>query len=160
MLNSPAVILLCTHWWLGLKRRVWPTIATRPLAFCAAATASAPCRLSANGISTCTCLPAFRQAMLCSACICVGVHRMTASTSFSARLSAELGADMADAVLGGHLLGLVEFAADQRDDLDAVDQLDGVEVLDAEGAGAGESDFDGHVFSRIRWPTAVFDAGT
>jgi hypothetical protein len=53
-----------------------------------ATTASASARLSASGISTCTCLPAFRQAMACAACICVGVHRITASTSFSARLSA------------------------------------------------------------------------
>ena len=35
---------------------------------------------------------------------------------------------------------LLELAADQRDDLDAVDQLDAVQVLDAEGAGAGERD--------------------
>ena len=27
------------------------------------------------------------QATACAACICVGVHRMTASTSFKARLS-------------------------------------------------------------------------
>src|SRR5664279_1071875 len=63
-------------------------MATRPVPFCAAATASAPASESASGISTCTCLPAFRQAIDCSACICVGVHRITASTSFSARLSA------------------------------------------------------------------------
>src|SRR5664279_6189464 len=63
-------------------------MATRPVPFCAAATASAPASESASGISTCTCLPAFRQAIDCSACIWVGVHRITASTSFSARLSA------------------------------------------------------------------------
>ncbi len=59
---------------------------------------------------------------------------------------------------------LLELAADQRDDLDAVDVLDAVEMLDAERAGAGERDFDGlgscQLFSRIRWPTAVLDAGT
>ena len=95
MLNSPAAILLCTHWWLGLKRRVWPHIATRPVFFCSATTASAPASESASGISTCTCLPAFRQAIVCSACICVGVHRITASTSFSARLSARSVRDVA-----------------------------------------------------------------
>ena len=26
MLNSPAWMRLWTHWWLGLKRRVWPHI--------------------------------------------------------------------------------------------------------------------------------------
>ena len=41
-----------------------------------------------SGISTCTCLPASRQAIDCSACICVGVQRITASTSSRARLSA------------------------------------------------------------------------
>ena len=37
-----------------------------------------------------------------------------------------------------------------------------VQMLDAEGAGAGQRDFDGlaHEFSRIRWPTAVLLAGT
>src|SRR5215510_462887 len=88
MLNSPATIFLRTHWWLGLKRRVWPHIATSPLLFCRSTTACASFKESASGISTCTCLPAFMQAMAWSACICVGVQRMTASTSFSARLSA------------------------------------------------------------------------
>src|SRR3990167_3298452 len=88
MLKRPAVISLFTYWWLGLKRRVWPHIEARPVCFCSATTSSAPLRLSASGISTCTCLPALRQARVCSACICVGVHRMTASTSLSARLSA------------------------------------------------------------------------
>ena len=61
----------------------------------------------------------------------------------------------------GHFLGLGQIAADERDDFHAVDVLDAVQVLDAEGAGAGQCDFDGlgaHSvqFSRIRWPTAVF----
>jgi hypothetical protein len=50
--SSPARILRRTHWWLGLKRRVWPTIATLPDAFCAASTASASFSESASGIST------------------------------------------------------------------------------------------------------------
>src|SRR5579863_1060434 len=88
MLNSPATILLCTHWWLGLNLLVWPHIATSPVFFCNSTIACASCNESANGISTCTCLPAFRQASACCVCIWVGVHRITASTSFSARLSA------------------------------------------------------------------------
>ena len=55
---------------------------------------------------------------------------------------AEFGAHVADAVLLGDLLRLGELAANQRGDLDAVDQRQAVEVLDAEGAGAGESDAD------------------
>jgi hypothetical protein len=72
----------------------------------------------------------------------------------------EVGGDVRDAVLVGHFLRLGELAAHHRHHLHAVDQLDGVEVLDAEGAGTGEGDVDGHVFSRIRWPTAVLLAGT
>jgi hypothetical protein len=33
-------------------------------------------------------------------------------------------------------------------------------VLLPEGAGTGEGYAYGHGFSRIRWPTAVFEAGT
>src|SRR5437764_72026 len=29
--NSPAWMRLCTNWWLGLNRRVWPHIATSPV---------------------------------------------------------------------------------------------------------------------------------
>ncbi len=73
----------------------------------------------------------------------------------------QVGRDVADAVLARHLGGLVELAADQRDNLDAVDQPHGVQMLEAEGAGPGQRDLDRHSsFSRMRWPTAVFDAGT
>jgi hypothetical protein len=61
----------------------------------------------------------------------------------------QVGADVADAVLGGGLARLVQFAADQRDHLDAVDQLDRVEMLDAEGAGAGQRDLDGLAHLRV-----------
>src|SRR5262245_54660470 len=63
-------------------------MATSPVFFCRSATACASASESASGISTCTCLPAFMQASAWLACICVSVQRMTASTSFSARLSA------------------------------------------------------------------------
>src|SRR4030095_14253482 len=85
--RSPATMRRCTHWWLGLKRRVWPTIATLPVSCCSRSTASASARLSASGISTCTCLPARRHCTACAAWICVGVQRITASTSRRARLS-------------------------------------------------------------------------
>ena len=55
----------------------------------------------------------------------------------------EIGRDVADAVLRRRLFGLVEIAPDERDRLDPVDQLDRVEMLEAEGAGAGQRDFDG-----------------
>jgi malonyl CoA-acyl carrier protein transacylase len=82
------------------------------------------------------------QAMACSACICVGVHRITASTSGSARLSARSVATC-DAVFVGHFLGLVKAATDQGDDFHAVDVLDAVQVLDAEGTSASQRYFDG-----------------
>src|SRR6266496_3192816 len=88
ILSSPAAMRRCTHWWLGLKRRVWPTIATLPVCSCSRSTASASARLSASGISTWTCLPARRHCIACAAWICVGVQRITASTSRRARLSA------------------------------------------------------------------------
>jgi hypothetical protein len=55
----------------------------------------------------------------------------------------EIGRDVADAVLRRRLFGLVEIAPDERDRLDPVDQLDRIEMLEAEGAGAGQRDFDG-----------------
>jgi hypothetical protein len=47
------------------------------------------------------------QAMACSACICVGVHRITASTSGSQAFG-QIGCHMLDAVFVGHFLGLVK----------------------------------------------------
>src|SRR5574337_1241126 len=88
MWNSPATTRRRTHWWLGLKRRVWPHIATLPERCASATTASPSASASHSGISTCTCLPASRQACACAACICVGVHRITASTSAIASASA------------------------------------------------------------------------
>src|ERR1700747_1908340 len=63
-------------------------MAMSPVCLLRSTTACASRRESASGISTCTCLPAFMQAIACVACICVGVHRMTASTSDNARLLA------------------------------------------------------------------------
>ena len=62
--SSPATILLWTYWWLGLKRRYMPGHRDEP-GFPAASwtSASLSTRLSAIGISTRTCLPAFRQAI-------------------------------------------------------------------------------------------------
>ena len=87
MRSSPDSILRCTHWCDGLNRRVWPTMQTSPVSFCTASTAWASAQLSANGISTWTCLPARIAAIDCAACIWVGVHRMTASTSSLASTS-------------------------------------------------------------------------
>ena len=57
----------------------------------------------------------------------------------------KIGRHVTDAVIGRGLLRLVELAADQRDDFDPVDQLDPVEMLEAEGAGARQRDLDGVV---------------
>src|SRR5690606_4964531 len=82
----------------------------------------------------------------------------------------EIGGDVADAVLLGHPAGRLQGAPDQGHDLDAVDVADRVQMLGAEGSRSGKTDFDGHgwspaargapSFSRMMWPTAVFDAGT
>src|ERR1700722_6200042 len=55
----------------------------------------------------------------------------------------EIGRDMADPIFRRRLLGLVELAADEREDLDSVDQFDRVEGSQAKGAGAGRRDFEG-----------------
>ena len=100
MLNSPATIRLCTHWWLGLKRRVWPHIATRPVCFCSCdhRLRRPPASRRAGSRPARACRPSGRRCA-CAACICVGVHRITASTSGSARLSARSVVTCADAVL-------------------------------------------------------------
>ena len=100
----------------------------------------------------------------------------------------QLGGDVLDAVLASHFLRLFQVTANQRDHLHAVNVFDAVQMLDAEGAGAGECYFGGHsslrrtdsrrreppwgavnemnvgvisyLFSRIKCPTAVLDAGT
>ena len=53
----------------------------------------------------------------------------------------EICEDVRDIVLGGDLLGRLQGAADQGHDLDIGYVLDTVQVLDAEGAGAGKSYF-------------------
>jgi hypothetical protein len=63
----------------------------------------------------------------------------------------EIGRDMADPIFRRRLRGLVELAANNRDDLDPADQFDRVEVSEAKGARAGERDFEsfGHVKPRL-----------
>ena len=63
----------------------------------------------------------------------------------------EIGRNVADAIFRRRLLGLVELAPDERDDLDTVDLLDRVEVFQAEGASAGKRDFEclGHAKPRL-----------
>ena len=90
---------------------------------------------------------------------CVGVARITASTSGRARLSPELRGDVRDAELARHLLGRLARPSDERGHGHAVDLRERFEVLDAERAGAGEADLH-RGFSKMMWPTAVFDAGT
>ena len=50
---------------------------------------------------------------------------------------------MCNAVFGSDFFGFFDVAADQRDDLDAVDVPDPVQVFDAEGTSASQGDFDG-----------------
>ncbi len=81
--------------------------------------------------------------MDCAACIWVGRAQDHRVELRQRQAVGEVGGHMADAVFAGDFPGLVELAADQRDDFDAIDVLDAVEMLDAEGAGAGQRDFDG-----------------
>ncbi len=99
------------------------------------------------------------QAIACSACIWVGVHRMTASTSLAGQRIGEFGRMVPGTVFGGDRGRLLGGAADDRDDLDAVDQLQAVEMLFTERAGARECDPHG-TGSSTMCPTAVLLAGT
>ncbi len=92
------------------------------------------------------------QASACDACICVGVHRITASTSGRARLSDSSVVTCPTENFFATSWRLIQLAAHQRRDLHAVDLLNAFEMFDAERAGAGERDFDGahYEFSRIR----------
>ncbi len=94
----------------------------------------------------------------CCACICVGVHRITALTSDA---SASLSCVVACAIPYFFAISCVgvELPADDRDHFDAVDLLQPIEMLLPERAGTCHHDLH-RPFSRIRWPTAVFDAGT
>jgi hypothetical protein len=82
------------------------------------------------------------------ACICVGVHRMTASTSRIARLSASSVVTWAMPYLSATSQVLSRSRLMRLRHLHAGDVLDAVQVLDAEGAGTGEGDFDGHGWVR------------
>ena len=141
--------------------------ATSPVCFCELGRRPrASVELSASGISTCTCLPAFRHAIVCAACICVGVHRMTASTPGRARLRrgrwwrAAMPYLLRDLLRRRRARGRPARPLRRRRSV-----LMRVEVLDAERAGAGERDFDRVCRSLAGspgsdGPTAVLDAGT
>ena len=68
----------------------------------------------------------------------------------------EVGRHVPDAVFPCGFLRLVELAPDERNDLDPVDQLDAVEMLEAESAGAGQRDFDGFGHQAPRSARACF----
>ena len=70
-----------------------------------------------------------------------------------------LADSLADAVFGGDRLRRLEAAADEAGHLDAVDQLQSVEMLFPERAGTGEGDSHANG-SRTMWPSAVLLAGT
>jgi hypothetical protein len=80
----------------------------------------------------------------------------------------QIGGDVFDAVFVSHLFGFVEVAADEGHDFNAVDVLDAVQVFDAKGTCARQGDLNGmgsgfahgQLFSRMRCPTAVLEAGT
>ena len=132
---------LCTHWWLGLKRRVWPTMQTRPVSFCCASTASASAQLSASGISTCTCLPAFMQAIAC-----VGVHLRRRAQDHRVDVLAapgfgQIGRGVARCRICRRLPAVLSSSRLTSETISTPSiSLEAVEMLFAEGAGAGECD--------------------
>ena len=77
-----------------------------------------------------------------AACIWVGVARITASRPGSFRVSESSVVYMGDAVFSAASFVLSSSRPTSEIDLDPVDQLDRVEMLEAEGAGARERDLD------------------
>ncbi len=162
-LNSRARIRRWTHWWLGLNRRVWPTIATLPRFLRAAHDRFRVLQTVGERNLDLDVLARLEAGDRLRG---VQLRRRAQDHRVDLRQREAVGkvvGDVADPVFRRNLPRLAELAAHDRDDVDAVDQPDGVEVLGAEGAGAGQRDLDRsrhRAFSRIRWPTAVFDAGT
>ncbi len=62
---------------------------------------------------------------------------------FQGQRLVQVGGDVTNAVFVSHLFGFGELTPDQRYDFHAVDVLDAVQMLDAEGTGAGQGDLDG-----------------
>ena len=55
----------------------------------------------------------------------------------------QIGGDMTNAIFVRNFFGLVEFAANQGNDFNAIDIFDAVQVLDAKCARACQCDFNG-----------------
>src|SRR5262245_43556028 len=72
---------------------------------------------------------------------------------------AEIGSPVRNLVLLRDLFRGLGAPARERDDFNAADLFDRVEVLLAKGALAGHHDFHAfpQAFSRMMWPSAVFD---
>ena len=71
----------------------------------------------------------------------------------------EIARPVRDVELAGDFLGRLGITADERSHFDTLDVGDALEVFLAESALACHANF--HLrFSKIRCPTAVFDAGT
>jgi hypothetical protein len=82
----------------------------------------------------------------------VQLRRRTQDCCFDTRLRqrfAQIGCDMRDAVLRCGSACRFQFAPDQRDDVDATDLFDRIQMLLTESAGAGEDHLHCE-FSRIR----------
>ena len=129
------------YWWLGLKRRTWPPIAVTPVSLAIFT------RLSAS--STRVGDRNFDQHVLAGAHHLLALaevhlgrrgqdHRVGALDAF-----AEIAGVMRDAVFLGDRGGGILIAADQRGDFNALDALERIEMLLAERALAGDTDFHG-----------------
>ena len=136
---------------------------TSPERFARSATACASASESASGISTCTCLPAFRHCRVCAAC---NLRRRAQDGRSDARARQRFGeirGGVRHAILARDFFGGRELSPHDRHHFDAVDEFARIEMLLAEGAHAGDDYLDrlGHLAgSRMRCPTAVFEAGT
>src|SRR5688572_14963361 len=93
--------------------------------------------------------------------LCVQLRRRAQDYCIGIRSEslAQLRRRVVDPIPLRDLLSRRNLTTHDRDHLDAIDLLQSIEMLLPEGADACHHDFH-RPFSRMRWPTAVFDAGT
>ena len=153
---SPAAILLWIYWWLGLNRRVWPTIATQAgllllgqhrlrIGEAVGRAGSRPghaCRRPGTGCAW-------------AACIWVGVHEDHRVEARLRQRLGQLGRGMADAIFVGDLPASARACARRRETTSTPSiSFSAVEMLLPERAGAGQAIFMPRGSSTI-CPTAV-----
>ncbi len=147
MASSPLAIFRWIHWCEGLKRRVCPTMHTRPVRLLQVGHRLRVSQLVGQGYFDLHVLAGL-QAGDGLGCVqlCRGRQDGRLHTRALQRFG-QFGGCVPDAVASGQSLGRLQGAADEGNHLHVADGLDGVEVFRAKGAAAGEDDLHGRLSS-------------